>query len=242
MKKYIPNLLTMSNLFFGCCAIVSVLKNDPVTAFWFLVAAFVADALDGQVARALGVSSSLGKELDSIADTVSFAVAPGVCLYVMLTLAFAKEPEMMKYAHTAQGLTWPALPAFLVSVFGGYRLAKYNIDTRQSDKFIGVPTPANTAFVAGLLMVYAYNPVIGDIDLGELLMKPVVLYTLIPILSYWQIAELPLMNFRFDGFSYAKNQYRYIFAIAALAAVLMFGYLGISIAVVLYVLISLLAR
>jgi CDP-diacylglycerol---serine O-phosphatidyltransferase len=240
IKSHIPNALTLSNLFCGCCAIVCIFNNDPINAFWFLVAAFIADALDGQVARYLGVSSAMGKELDSIADTVSFAAAPGMMLYVMLTKALALSADWAKYAHVAQGVVIPALPAFLVSAFGGYRLAKYNIDTRQSDKFIGVPTPANTIFVMGLWMVYATNPIIGDISIGEYLMKPIVFFTLIPILAYWQVAEIPLMNFRFQGFGWAANQFRFIFLLMAIGSVLALGIVGISVAILLYVLISLL--
>lgn len=240
IKKYIPNLLTLSNLFFGCCAIVCVLNNAPIDAFGFIVASFVADALDGQVARAFGVNSALGKELDSIADTISFAAVPGMILYVLLTKAFALSPEWIKYSHAAQGIVLPALAAFLVSIAGGYRLAKYNVDTRQSDKFIGVPTPANTIFVAGLLMIYAKNPMIGDIPLGEKLLNPLLLFSLIPVLAYWQIAELPLMNFRFKGLGFNENKFRYIFLVLSLLSVVFLGYLGLSLSIVLYVLISVL--
>ncbi len=240
MKQHIPNLLTLSNLFCGCCAIVCTLNNAPMDAFWFIIAAFVADALDGQVARALGVSSPLGKELDSIADTVSFAAVPGIILYVLLCKSFAMNPAWMKYGHVATGVILPALPAFLVTMAGGFRLAKYNIDTRQSDKFIGVPTPANTIFVAGLLLIYANNPIIGGIELGSILLNPYLLFTLIPILAYWQIAEIPLMNFRFQGFGWAKNKFRFIFILLALLGIVTLGALGLSLAVVLYVLISML--
>jgi CDP-diacylglycerol--serine O-phosphatidyltransferase len=147
-------------------------------------------------------------------------------------------PSWAKYGHAVQGVILPALPAFLVSVAGGFRLAKYNIDTRQSNKFIGVPTPANTVFVAGLLLIYANNPILGGTSLGEMLLNPYLLFTLIPILSYWQIAELPLMNFRPQGFSWQENKFRYIYIAAAVVGVLLFGSLGISLSVVSYVLIS----
>jgi CDP-diacylglycerol--serine O-phosphatidyltransferase len=240
MKQHIPNLLTLSNLFCGCCAIVCTLNNAPMDAFWFIVAAFIADALDGQVARALGVSSPLGKELDSIADTVSFAAVPGIILYVLLCKSFANpvNADWLRYSLNPNGLVLPALPAFLVTVAGGFRLAKYNVDTRQSDKFIGVPTPANTIFVAGLLLIYANNPIIGDIELGNILLNPYLLFTLIPILAYWQIAEIPLMNFRFQGFGWAKNKFRFIFLLSALLGIIALGALGLSLAIVLYVLIS----
>jgi CDP-diacylglycerol---serine O-phosphatidyltransferase len=240
MKQHIPNLLTLANLFFGCCAIICLLNNAPIDAFWFSVASFIADAFDGQLARYLKVSSPLGKELDSIADTVSFALVPGVILYLLLTKAFALNPAWMKYAQVANGIVMPALPAFLVTLAGGYRLAKYNVDTRQSDKFLGVPTPANTIFVAGLLMIYAQNPIIANQSLGDILLNPYVIYSLIPILAYWQIAEIPLLNFRFDNWSFKPNQFRYLFFAIAIISVILLGALGLSITIIAYVLISLL--
>jgi CDP-diacylglycerol---serine O-phosphatidyltransferase len=239
IKSQLPNLLTLANLFFGCCAIVCIFNNAPMDAFWFLVASFLADAADGQVARALKVSSPLGKELDSIADTVSFAAAPGMMLYVLLCKSFAMNPAWMRYAHAVQGVVMPALPAFLVTLAGAYRLAKYNIDTRQSDKFIGVPTPANTLFVMGLWLVYATNPIYGEsFSLGEKLLNPYVIYSIIPVLAYWQVAEIPLMNFRFDGFGLGQNKFRYLFLILALVCMGIFGSIGLSLSILLYVAIS----
>lgn len=239
MKQHIPNLLTLSNLFFGCCAVISLLNNAPIDAYWFIVASFIADALDGQVARALKVSSALGKELDSIADTVSFALVPGVILYLLLSKSFAMSPNWVKYAHTANGVLLPALPAFIVTLAGGYRLAKYNVDTRQSDKFLGVPTPANTIFVAGLLMIYAQNPTLGEVSLGELLLNPYVIYSLLPILAFWQVVEIPLINFRFKSWDIKPNFYRYLFFVIALLSIILLGALGLSVTILAYVLISL---
>jgi CDP-diacylglycerol---serine O-phosphatidyltransferase len=239
LKSQIPNLLTLANLFFGCCAIVCIFNNAPIDAFWCLVVSFLADAADGQVARALKVSSPLGKELDSIADTVSFAAAPGMMLYVLLCKSLAMDPSWMRYAHAAQGVVLPALPAFLVTLAGAYRLAKYNIDTRQSNKFIGVPTPANTLFVMGMWLVYATNPVYGEsFSLGEKLLNPYVIYSIIPVLAYWQVAEIPLMNFRFDGFSILQNKFRYLFLLLALGSIVFLGSIGFSVSILLYVAIS----
>lgn len=238
MKKHIADLLTLSNLFFGCCAIVSILNSAPIDAFGFLIAAFVADGLDGQVARYLNTTSPFGKELDSVADTVSFAVAPGMILYLLLCKAFAMHPDWMKYSQQANGLVLPALPAFLVTVAGGYRLAKYNVDTRQSDHFIGVPTPANTLFVVGLLLIYATNPMIGEIELGNSLLDPYLLFSLIPVLAFWQVAEIPMMNFRMKGFGWSENKFRYLFLLLVLASFMTLGEIAVALVTVLYVLVS----
>ncbi len=239
MKKHIADLLTLGNLFFGCCAVVCILNAAPTEAFGFLILAFIADALDGQVARMLNTTSVFGKELDSIADTVSFALAPGMILYVLLCKSFAMHADWMKYGQQATGIVVPALAAFLVTLAGAYRLAKYNVDTRQSDRFIGVPTPANTLFVAGLLLIYATNPMLGDIELGNRLLDPYLLFSLIPILAFWQVAEIPMMNFRMKGLGWAENKFRYILLILILAAFVALGDIAVALITVLYVFVSL---
>ncbi|MFZ4543788.1 MAG: CDP-alcohol phosphatidyltransferase family protein [Saprospiraceae bacterium] len=240
MKKHIPDLITLANLFFGCCAIICVLYAAPMSAFWFLVAAFVADGLDGQVARILNTSSKLGKELDSIADTVSFAVAPGMIIYVLLCKSFAMSGDWARYTQDGTGVVLPALAAFIVSAAGGYRLAKYNVDTRQSDKFIGVPTPANTIFVAGLLLIYTHNPILFGVELGDKLLNPYLLFSLIPVLAYWQIAEIPLMNFRVNGFGLVENKFRYLYLVLVLLSFILLKEVAVSLITVLYVLVSIL--
>jgi len=240
MKKHIADLLTLANLFFGCCAVICILNSAPTEAFGFLIAAFIADALDGQVARMLKTSSALGKELDSIADTVSFALAPGMILYVLLCKSFAMHADWMKYGQQTPGLVLPALAAFLVTLAGAYRLAKYNVDTRQSDRFIGVPTPANTLFVAGLLLIYASNPMVAGVELGNLLLNPYLLFSLIPVLAFWQVAEIPMMNFRMKGFGWAENKFRYILLLLIVAAFVVLGDVAVVLITVLYVAVSLL--
>ncbi len=219
--KHIPNILTLANLLCGCCAIVCFLTGlnleNYTLGFWFFCAGFIFDAADGPIARKLGVSSPLGKELDSLADMVSFGVLPGVILYVLLLKSFAFDPEWMKYTH-AQGFNWRAMPAFLVSVAGGYRLAKFNLDTRQSDVFLGLATPACTTFVIGLFLIFIFNTQ----GLGESLMNPYILYSIIPILAYLQISELPLMKFRMSSYGWKGNEARYLFLATLIIGLVLF--------------------
>ena len=145
MKKNIPNIITSINLFCGCCALACVFYGRFFSAFLFLFVGAWADYLDGFVARSLKVKSELGKQLDSLADMVSFGVVPGAIVYMLLVRGMTKNFEGFP-----QYLILAGLPAFLITVFAAVRLAKFNIDTRQSENFIGLNTPACTIFYSGI--------------------------------------------------------------------------------------------
>jgi CDP-diacylglycerol---serine O-phosphatidyltransferase len=224
MKKHIPNLLTLTNLFCGCLALLDILQNNVVsTACILMGVALVCDFLDGFVARALKVSGELGKQLDSLADCVTFGVVPGAMFYHIL-----KE-----YVHLSQ--TW-ALIGFVITLFSALRLAKFNIDTRQSDSFIGVPTPANAMFVGALaLNLESFN---GDM-LSVWVQIPWVAYSLIAMCCVWMVAEIPLIAFKFKSFGFKDNAIRYGIIIGSILALVLFktsalpwiilGYVGVSI-------------
>ncbi|MEL6924356.1 MAG: CDP-alcohol phosphatidyltransferase family protein, partial [Bacteroidota bacterium] len=204
MRKYIPNTITLINLFCGCAATVSVLYGDFVATFWFLFAGGWADYLDGMVARWLKVNSVLGKELDSMADMVSFGVAPGAILYMLLHLGWqgADSSESLMTQ-----LDWRALPGFLVSVFAGLRLARFNLDERQTEDFIGLATPSMTMFVTGLMVIF-YNNSLG---LGWLVSHPYLLYAVAAFFSFLMVAEIPMFSFKFKGAQWKGNEWRYSF-------------------------------
>jgi CDP-diacylglycerol--serine O-phosphatidyltransferase len=146
MKAWIPNSITLLNLLCGCAAVVCILDHEFIPAFWFLFAAGWFDFADGLVARLLKVSSEHGKELDSLADMVSFGFVPGVIYYVFLDFnvaAFDTTTAMTAGIDTHSGFTWLPLAGFLVTLFSALRLAKFNLDTRQSEDFIGLATPSS---------------------------------------------------------------------------------------------------
>ena len=224
MKKHIPNALTSFNLLFGCLSIISSLvENDLEKAAYFIGAAAILDFFDGFVARALKVGSEMGKQLDSLADCVSFGVAPGFIFYKITNIPIDfNHFDIHSYI------------SFLIPIFSAIRLAKFNIDTRQTDSFIGVPTPANSLFIAAIPFVISTN----SFGLGSIFQN-IWFLVFFPIVSaYLLVAELPLFALKFKSFAWQANQLRYIFLICCLISLFAFGYLGINISIILYILFS----
>ena len=219
MKKQIPNALTSFNLLFGCLSIVACLvESNLKLAAYFIAAAAILDFFDGFVARAINANSEIGKQLDSLADCVSFGVAPGFIFYKLTNIPIDfNQFNILAY-----------IP-FLIPVFSAIRLAKFNIDTRQTDSFIGLPTPANSLFISAIPFVVNQFPFF--INQWFLLIFPFVS-------AYLLVAELPLFALKFKSFTWQKNQLRYIFLLCCLISLFAFGYLGINISIILYILFS----
>lgn len=224
MKKHIPNILTLLNLFCGCCAILCILDKRYVTAFWLLFTAGWFDFFDGLVARWLRVQSPLGGELDSMADMVSFGVVPGTILYVLLRTSLGGDAL----------LYWSATPAFLLSMMAGLRLAKFNLDTRQTDSFIGLPTPAMTMYVTGLMLIYHFD----SFGLGTLVSNTYFVIANILLLSYLVIAELPMFSFKMKTFQWQGNELQFIFIGLVIVLTLLLREVAFSLVVLLYIICS----
>ena len=225
MKKHIPNAHTLANLLAGCVAVVCLLYQHYAAAVLLLLAGGVADFADGLVARMLKVQSAIGRELDSLADMVSFGLAPGVILYMMLQNGGEGE---------ATELYLPGLPAFLLTGASALRLAKFNIDSRQTDQFLGLPTPAATMLVVGLLLWYQQD-VWGC---RAWLSQPVSLYGLVAVLSYLLLSELPMFSFKFKKGGWQGNEIRIIFAVVALVSLLLAGVLALAPLIFGYILLN----
>lgn len=223
MKAAIPNALTLCNLVCGAIAVLGLIYGDLDLVVWLVGIGILADFLDGAVARWLKVSSPLGRELDSLADVVSFGVVPGVIFYGLIATSLTGE-------QWPQSLYVPALPAFLLSAFAALRLAKFNLDERQSEGFIGLPTPSVTIFTIGLLLLYRTNM------LGVLL-NPWVLYLILALLSWLMHANLPMFSLKFKSFQWEGNEIKYIFVVTS--AVLLFALKGMAIALLIVVYICL---
>ncbi len=209
VKKWIPNSITLLNLFCGCAAIINILDHQFVPAFWFLFAAGWFDFGDGLAARLLNVSSEHGKELDSLADMVSFGAVPGVIYYTLLFIGQSSAPA------SAPSVTWSwyAAPGLLVVLFSALRLAKFNLDTRQTENFMGVATPTSTVFAVGLMLIYALDP----FGWSAYALSPWVLYPAIVAFSYLLISEHPMFSFKIKGAKWVGNETRIIFAVLAIA-------------------------
>ena len=229
MKKYIPNIITLINLFCGCCALICVFNEMYLAAFWFTFAGGWADFADGLVARSLGVNSTLGKELDSLADMVSFGVVPGMVLYMMISSHPVADPYFFKQINLL------ALTAFLIPVFSALRLAKFNLDARQSEDFIGLNTPSVTMFVIGLMLIFDFD----SYGMSGTVSHPYFLIPTILILSYLLVAELPMFSMKFKGLKWQGNQQRIIFLILGITALIFLKEIAFSLMIVLYVLFSL---
>ena len=225
MLRYLPNFLTLLNLFSGSLATVAVLRGDYALTFWLVLICLAADFFDGGLARALKVSSELGKQLDSIADTVAFGVVPGAILYQMLAL-----PNCGAEAT----ICWAAVPGFFVSAAAGLRLARFNLDYRQLDSFIGLPTPSLTMFAIGMLFIRE-NHVFA---MGYLLEETAVLYLLVGFLCYILNAPLPMFSLKFKSLAWKGNEIRFIFMAVAAALLAIWREAALALIITLYILVS----
>ena len=238
MKRHIPNAVTCLNLLCGCLALTFIFRGELVMGAYLVGIAAVADFFDGLLARALRVSSPIGKDLDSLADMVSFGVVPGAILCQLL-LAAIKLP-MMGQAPGNDDFALPSpvllLPyaAFLVTIFSALRLAKFNNDTRQTTSFIGLPTPACTLVVASLPLILAND----QFGVKDIILNPWLLLGLTILLSGLLVAELPLFALKFKNLRWLGNRRRFIFVALALVLVITLRAAGIPLAVLLYVLLS----
>jgi CDP-diacylglycerol---serine O-phosphatidyltransferase len=251
MKKQIPNLFTLANLFLGCMAIVQIMQTglslsvdasgenlveipeQIYLASILIAAAAVVDFFDGFVARLLKVPSEMGKQLDSLADVVSFGVAPGLIIYQFLRLSFAQHDGGLDISSAL------LLPAFLVPCAGAYRLARFNIDTEQSYGFKGVPIPAAGIWVASFPLVYWFAK---DQWIVDLLRSYWFWYAVIGLSSYLMVSTLPMMAMKFKEFSLKALLPFIIIALVSLVAAVLFGWLAVSIGFIAYVILSLLYK
>lgn len=219
MKRHLPNALTCANLLCGCVGIVEVFHNNMLLSCALIVLAGVFDFLDGFVARLLKVSSSIGKELDSLADVVTFGVLPSIIVYQLL---LRSVPDLTDI--------WIPNLAFLIAVCSALRLAKFNIDPRQSDSFIGVPTPANALLIASLPFIVHYYPVWEPV-----IIDTVNLLILTAVMSFLMVSELPLFALKFKSFGWWGNEIRYFFLIASLILLALLGVVAVPLVIGLYI-------
>jgi CDP-diacylglycerol--serine O-phosphatidyltransferase len=217
----IPNLLTLLNLLFGVIGIVWVLDGDILSGAYFILIAAGFDFLDGFVARLLKVQSDMGKELDSLADVVSFGVLPGLILFMMTKNQ--TEPESFLPYLT-----------LIVPMLSAYRLAKFNLDTRQSDRFIGLPTPANALFISTLPYLALQWPL-----MEQWLSSPVVLILLAWIFAILLVAEIPLIALKFKSLAFLKNKFRYILILLSIGMFALLQLAGIPLVILAYIGLSL---
>ncbi|TPG40141.1 CDP-alcohol phosphatidyltransferase family protein [Flavobacterium pectinovorum] len=225
IKKHIPNLITLINLFCGCIAVVFISQANYEMAFYMVCLGIFFDFFDGFFARLFKVSSPLGLQLDSLADMVTSGVAPG---YVMYSL----------FVNSAHELgTNPAIPflGFIVTLGSCYRLANFNIDTRQTDSFIGLPTPANALFILSLPLVLKFS---DSLIILEVLTNQWVLLVIILCSAYILNAEIPLFSLKVKKFNLKDNALQMVFLLVSIVMVLLLHYIAIPLIIIFYVLLS----
>ncbi len=225
IKKNIPNLITLLNLLCGCIALVFVSQSRFDMAFYFVSLGIFLDFFDGFFARLFKVSSPLGLQLDSLADMVTSGVVPGFTMYKLMS-ATQYDPEIF---------TFQACLGFIITLGACYRLANFNIDTRQTDSFIGLPTPANTLFIMSLPLVLNDS---DSIIILEILINKWILLAITLISAYVMNAEIPLFSLKTKNFSFQKNALQLFFIVMCIIFLLVFRYLGIPIIIIFYVLLS----
>lgn len=241
VRRHIPNAVTSLNLLSGSVAIVATLAyHEPFWAMIFIALAAVFDLLDGLFARILGVSSPIGADLDSLADVVSFGLAPAVLVFAHFSL-FTSTVAAIVGLGFFDVTVYPvvsvvaASPAFLLAVFAALRLAKFNNDQRQHTSFLGLPVPANALFWLGFVAldgesyrITAFCPILMQ----------VLLYAFVLLMSYLMVSDLPMFSFKIKRLGWRGNEQRYVVLLASVAFVALWGVGGLALSIISYVLLS----
>lgn len=219
LKAQLPNFITLLNLLSGVLGILWVLEGQPLYGAYFVILSATFDFFDGFAARLLKVQSDMGKELDSLADVVSFGVLPGILLYSLTKSQ--TEASLLPYC------------TLIIPMLSAYRLAKFNLDTRQSDRFIGLPTPANALLLTTIPYLAARWP-----ELSPWLSSPIALVVIAWLTSLLLVAELPLIALKFKNSSFRDNSFRYALLVIGAVCLVWLQLAGIPLVILAYLLLS----
>ena len=242
MKKFIPNGITILNLLCGCIGAVYAFNDSLILAGMYVALGIFFDFFDGLAARVLNVSSELGKQLDSLADMVTSGLVPGIVMCQLLADATGHGDALLGVNDDASWSSATTLfkeitfLGFFITAASAYRLANFNIDTRQSDSFIGVPTPANAIFIISLGILAQ----VGEVNwVYDMLSNPYVLIVITLLSCYALNAEIPLFALKFKQRGFKGNEIRYVFLLLSVVAIMVLQLYAIPCIIVLYVLMSL---
>jgi CDP-diacylglycerol--serine O-phosphatidyltransferase len=228
MRRHIPNTITCCNLLSGCVAATYAFEGVYTIAFVCIILGAVFDFFDGLTARALKVSSPIGKELDSLADVVTFGLAPASMVFSWL------RECADAHLHMLPAFVVPFL-AFLLVAFSALRLAKFNVDERQTSSFIGLPTPANALFW-GALVLGSHDKIVSS-PFGWMLVVALVL-----LFSWLLVSEIPMFSLKFKSLAWAPNRIAYIFLLVSLVLLIFLGLNGLSAVIGWYIVLSVLTQ
>lgn len=221
IKRHIPNIITLLNLFSGCIAIEFLSHSDFEMAFYFVCLGIFLDFFDGFFARLFKVSGPLGLQLDSLADMVTSGLAPGYAMFIMLS--------------NATGNLYLPYLGFLITLGACYRLANFNIDTRQTDSFIGLPTPANALFILSFPLVLHHT---DSLAVLEILVNPWILSIVSVFSAFMMNAEIPLFSLKIKHGGLQKNTLPIVFIALSVALLGLFEYAGVPLTILMYIALS----
>jgi CDP-diacylglycerol--serine O-phosphatidyltransferase len=224
LKKHLPNAITCANLFSGCIGIVLAFKGELIAAAYAIFLSAIFDFFDGLASRVLKSFSGIGKDLDSLADVVSFGVLPGVIMY-----------QLLLQAHQINNVsTYLNFIAFLIPVFSALRLAKFNVDTRQAENFIGLPTPANAILIASFPLILDHH----NRYFTPFLLNPYVLSCLVIIMCSLLVIEMPMMSLKFKNSDFNENIFRYLLLLFSAILILFFKFAAVPVVILFYITLS----
>ena len=241
MIKQIPNIITSLNLLCGCVAIMFAVSGDLVSASFFAFAGIFLDFFDGLAARALNAQSQVGLQLDSLADVVTSGVLPGIVMVQLLSEALTGTSLDISaiFSDTANSTSIESYLPFiglLIAVASGYRLAKFNVDTRQTTSFIGLPVPANTLLILSLPLIISFQ---AGQQITEVILTPWFLIIITLVSCVLLNAEIPLFGLKFKTWNFKDNAVRYLFLIASILLLVVLKFIAIPIIIFSYILVSL---
>ena len=246
MKQHIPNFVTILNLFSGCIAILFAVQNQFVGAALFAFLGIFLDFFDGLLARQLNVQSKLGIQLDSLADLVTSGVVPGLVMYGLIKEAVGGQGAFVVDRGWNTTVNWVgieisplALTGFLITMASAYRLAKFNIDKNQQTYFRGLPVPANTILILSLPLILHFQ---YSITLSNLLGNEWFLIGLTLLSSMLLNSNIKLFALKFNTWSFRPNNVRYLFLLASILLLVLFGCIAIPIIIIGYILVSLVTQ
>jgi CDP-diacylglycerol---serine O-phosphatidyltransferase len=233
--KHLPNFITSLNLASGFISIILLLNGNLITATWMIAAAMVFDFLDGFTARSLKAYSAIGKELDSLADLVSFGVAPGLIIYYLLRMASANNALLLSGAPGVDSLILLIIPVAM-PVCAALRLAIFNLDSTQTTSFKGLPTPANALAVISLVVGSYYS---GSEFLASILRSPLTLIILSLVLSVLMVTRIPFLSLKFSNLFFKGNEGRYVMILVCGVLFGIFGVVALPLIIPVYLIVSL---
>ena len=224
MSKHIPNLLTISNLICGCIALYLTFQGELVFTAYFIGLAAIFDFMDGAAARLLNVSNPIGKELDSLADMVSFGLVPGSVVFHLL-----EESPLSQYSFMA----------LVIPIFSAYRLAKFNVDENQNENFIGLPTPANCLVFVSIPLITTFN---AESTIAYLIEIPEILLIITVLMSLALVSRINMFSLKFKNFKLQDNKFRFFLITMSIILLTWLEFSAIPIIILLYILMSIVKR